>query len=210
MTSTYTKYIERYEALHLGEADFLDTKGQKHRSKALFDGKNFEEKLWKHLKPLLPRYETIRFLDYGCGKARHFFEPLIEKRTLPQLLGRKLQSFYLYDPAYPPYSLHPDSGSTFNIVSCSDVMEHVPEKCVDEVLEDISWLSTPDAVVFFSIAGSPAYKSFADGENLHCTLKPMDWWIQQILDAAIGKFVLVYTDKDGEHTFKRGVPDATV
>jgi SAM-dependent methyltransferase len=206
MSSTYTKYIERYQGLHSGNDAFLDTKGQLHKSDKLFDGKNFEEKLWKHLKPLIGSFETIRFLDYGCGKARHWHEPLIEKRTLPQLLGKKLQTFFLYDPGYLPYSLHPDASQSFNIVSCSDVMEHIPEDCVEEVLEDISWLSSPDAIVLFSIAGAPAFKSFSDGENLHCTVKTIDWWKEKIFEAPIGKFVLVYTNLTGEQVFKYGIP----
>jgi hypothetical protein len=203
MTSTYTKYIDRYQGLHTGEEAFMDAKGNLHKSEKLFDGKNFEEKLWKHLKPKLAKLESIRMLDYGCGKARHWFEPLIEGKSMPQQLGKKLQSFYLYDPAYPPYAAHPDHGC-FNVISCSDVMEHIPEECVEEVLEDIYYQGSSDCLFLFSIAGSPAFKSFADGENLHCTIKPATWWIQAIEDAGIDNFLLVYTNKEGEHTYKFG------
>jgi hypothetical protein len=188
----------------------MDTKGNLHKSNRLFDGKNFEEKLWKYVKEHVKSLASFRFLDYGCGKALHCFHPLIEGKTLHQALGSKCQSIYLYDPAYPPYSEKPSYESPFHIVSCSDVMEHVPEEAVLEVLTEIFDLSADDSVVFFSIAGKEAYKSFADGENLHCTIKPLKWWIDMFNDVGFERYVIVYTDDKGEHTAFKGFNNAAV
>lgn len=210
MMSKHNEYVLRYQGLHDGTDAFLDARGELHKSNKLFDGKNFEEKLWKHLKPMIVHIDQFRFLDYGCGKAMHMYRPLIEGKSLLEQFAGKCQCLYLYDPGYKRYSKHPGYGIVFDFISCSDVMEHVPEDSVGEVLADIATLTGGIGTCLFSIAGAPAYKSFADGENLHCTVKPLVWWIEQLEQASINKYILVYTDKFGEKTATKGVPDAAV
>jgi hypothetical protein len=208
--SEYNDYVKRYQGLHEGTDAFMDAKGELRKSKGLFDGKNFEEKLWKHLKPMIAGRDSFRFLDYGCGKAKHVFASYIEGKTLLEQFAGKCQCLYLYDPGFKKYAKHPGYGIAFDFVSCSDVMEHVPEAVVGDVLADIATLTHGIGTCLFSIAGAPAYKSFADGENLHCTVKPLLWWIEQLERAGINRYILVYTDKFGEKTATKGVPDAAV
>lgn len=208
--SQYDEYVKRYQGLHDGSEAFMDGKGNLHHSTKLFDGKNFEEKLWKHLKPMIAGSTSFRFLDYGCGKAMHVYRPLIEGKTLLEQFSGKCQALYLYDPGNKMYEKHPGYQNTFDFISCSDVMEHIPEDSVGRVLADISVLTSGLGTCLFSIAGAPAYKSFADGENLHCTVKPIEWWVEQFKLNNINKYVLVHTDRNRERLIKKGINDANL
>jgi hypothetical protein len=57
-------------------------------------------------------------------------------------------------------------------------MEHIPEEEVDIALRNIFDRAT--MFVFFSIALRPASKMFADGQNVHVTLKTPTWWYEKI------------------------------
>jgi hypothetical protein len=59
---------------------------------------------------------------------------------------------------------------------CTDVMEHIPTDDVPTVLSNI--LGTAQHV-FFAICTAPDYHGpelLGEGEHLHLTVKPMDWW----------------------------------
>lgn len=61
---------------------------------------------------------------------------------------------------------------------CTDVMEHIPTEKVSDVLDGIRRSTAKGA--FFQIALTK--DSFGDriGERLHLTVKPTDWWIDQL------------------------------
>lgn len=182
------KYIELYRDLHEG-GEFLDAEGNRTSSTKLFDGSMFTRRLMKPIMQFTANMPSFSILDYGCGKARHWYDAVVEHpvrkgthTTLPQILGPRLYLHQLYDPAVPRYS-KPPIPAAFNVVGCADVMEHVPEKDVPYVLWRILYSCTEKPGLFFSISGNPAKKSFLHGENLHCTIKPMLWWQEKILQA---------------------------
>lgn len=108
-------------------------------------------------------------LDYGCGKAKAW-----SYYQLQVLFG--LDKVSLYDPGVEQYSTHPTEPS--DLVVCIDVLEHVPENCVDEVLSDICSLARK--AVFLNISTRPASKKLTDGTNAHATVKPKQWWQTKI------------------------------
>ncbi len=118
----------------------------------------------------LIKYSNITTaIDYGCGKARAH-----KQYNLRQLW--KLHELVLYDPGVAEYINKP--GNPRDLVICTDVMEHVPEHLVDEVLADIRSLAKK--AIFFNIATTPASKKLVDGSNAHATVKPAHWWQQKI------------------------------
>jgi SAM-dependent methyltransferase len=60
---------------------------------------------------------------------------------------------------------------------CTDVMEHIPEELIDVCL--IS-MKCKVKNIFFSICGRTDYGGQMIGEELHLTVKPVDWWVEKI------------------------------
>lgn len=120
-------------------------------------------------------------IDYGCGKARAW-----EEYKLRQLW--KLRDVQLYDPGVVEYAVKPLAAR--DLVICTDVMEHVPEHLVDEVLVDICRLA--NKAVFLNISTRPASKLLVDGSNAHATVKPAAWW-QTKIDKLNKLIIVKYT-----------------
>lgn len=104
-------------------------------------------------------------LDYGCGKAT---------------LGNKFKQnkvniqFYNYDFAISEYNVFPN-GQKFDLVVCTDVLQHVPQNQLNIVLDQI--ISVSDKA-FFSISLRAAINKLPNGQNCHCTVKEQSWWLQ--------------------------------
>ena len=93
----------------------------------------------------------------------------------------------LYDIGVPEISRKPEGS--FDGVICTDVMEHIEEGDIDEVLHYI--INTADKFVFFHIACRPSKrKRLPDGRDVHLTVKPPHWWnmkiwaVQEVADTA--------------------------
>ena len=118
---------------------------------------------WRHadkIKALMQEYECFDLLDYGCGKGS-----LLEK--IPGSRG--------YDPALTEFSVRPFPA---DLVSCTDVMEHIEPECLDDVLEDIRGLTKK--LCAFIVACRPAQKTLPDGRNAHLIVESEEWWINKL------------------------------
>jgi hypothetical protein len=196
--SKLQEYIKRYEGLHTDKDGFL-WKGMKHygsQSTEFFSGIQFLRRFPKHLKRIAEeKGRAVTLLDYGCGKGTVPWCTYEKYQNgIWGYLPTQIQSIYLYDPCYPPFSTKPPEGWQFDVIGCADVMEHVPEEDVDTVLADIASLCKPDGTIMFSISGNKAMKSFEDGENLHCTIQSMQWWKEKIETNCKRSYVLVHID----------------
>jgi hypothetical protein len=114
------------------------------------------------LKKLKPKH----VIDYGCGKGLLLN---ILKNKFPKI------NFYGYDPAIPEYENLRINKADF--VINSDVLEHIPEKDIDDVLFHISSLSKN---VFFNLHHGKAEKLLPNGENAHITIKPSEWYHEKM------------------------------
>lgn len=135
----------------------------------------------RRIKEIILKEKIKTILDYGCGKATGHKKLLTESVTL-------------YDPYYEPYSKKPEG--VFDMVICTDVMEHVPEDEVEEVLRTL--IDHTGKVLFLAISTKPAKKKFANGENVHVTVRTESWWnaIIRITEEASNKdinIIKVYT-----------------
>lgn len=130
-----------------------------------------------HIARLVAETKPRRLLDYGCGKGFQYSEAKVHEAW-----GGMRP--YLYDVGVPRFALRPNGK--FHGVICTDVMEHIAEADVHAVFEDI-FDFIPDrrdgGVTFalFWIACRPARrKTLADGRNVHLTVKPPQWWDEQL------------------------------
>ena len=107
-------------------------------------------------------------VDYGTGKGA-----LVERLRdqLPSSI-----SVHGYDPAFEKFNKRPEYSA--DILTCIDVLEHVELSSVDDVLQDISSLTSK--ICFLSIDLQPSVKTLADGRNAHIMLAPNDWWLNRI------------------------------
>jgi hypothetical protein len=125
------------------------------------------------IKRLVDWSQPDRILDYGSGKGYQY----LEKRVHEQWGGNLP---YCYDPGVIQLQEKP-SGKFAGII-CTDVMEHIAPADVDAVLNDIfaSIDYSGKCFVYFNICTREAGKTFEDGQNVHLTVRPADWWNAQL------------------------------
>lgn len=100
-------------------------------------------------------------LDYGCGK-----------QTLGKAIGHRV-NVTGYDPA-----LQLNSPVVSDLVTCTDVMEHVEAECVDFVIGHIFSFAT--IAVLFVISCEEGTRRLPDGSLAHCSVYPSEWWLDRI------------------------------
>lgn len=101
-------------------------------------------------------------LDYGCGKA-NLIKELVHR--YPDV------EFYGYDPAIEGRNKLPIDKA--DLVINTDVLEHIPEEELPNVVKNISSISEN---AFFGLHHALAYTILPNGENAHCTVKPPIWY----------------------------------
>ena len=174
----YKELVTQYQILH--------TKGLKDRpGNAFFNGISLAVHIEKLTKLML--LEGVKsLLDYGCGKALLYDDmkykemPIDDNgQVLPKPLSKlwQLDYFSLYDPAYEKYSKLPKGK--YDAVICTDVIEHIDEKDVDWILNEI--FSYARKFVFLTIACYKALKTFKDGRNVHVNIKTPEHWTDKLL-----------------------------
>lgn len=104
---------------------------------------------------------TRDVLDYGCGQ-----QALARSMPFP-VRG--------YDPCIPGLDAGPQPA---DIVSCTDVLEHVEPDCIDAVLDHLGGLTK--RVAFLVIPTRPAKKFLPDGRNAHLIQQPAEWWFPKL------------------------------
>lgn len=152
---------------------YVDQCRIKHETTKVFSGRG----VLKHRTRLLQIAREIgatSALDYGAGKGAHYADVSeFDGKTLEQALGFEVAKF---DPAVERFAARPTT--VFDLVWCTDVLEHVPEEDIAYVLADIASFATK--AVFITVATYPAKKQLPNGENAHVTLKGATWWAEKI------------------------------
>ena len=117
-------------------------------------------------------FKPISILDYGCGQSI-----LIDKLDVSKK--------YKYDPSILGIDKLPITK--VDLVLCNDVLEHVLEEDIDNLLKELKSLSNK---VIFSIGIKLAVHKLPNGQNPHVTIKSVDWWLNKIKNI-FGKVVFV-------------------
>lgn len=159
------------------DKEYIESEYRRMHDGKMFNGGSLEPHL-SEIKKLIEKYECKKILDYGCGKAS------VHKT-------HKLGDVTLYDPYYEPYSQKPSDDMLFDMVICTDVLEHIPEDRVGKVLHELMFFT--HKVLFLAICTKPAKKTFKNGENVHLTVKPKEWWEEMLETAKDIQIVRHYT-----------------
>ncbi len=98
------------------------------------------------------------WLDYGCGKET-------------------LRGAVAFDGEYTgfdPAIKGKDALCQADVVTCTDVMEHVEPQFVDAVLDDV--MAHTSKCAFFTISCAIGSRVLPDGTPAHKSVHPPQWW----------------------------------
>lgn len=118
-------------------------------------------------------------LDYGSGQGHQYMPP-------HDLQKEWDVDVTMYDPSVSGLDTLP--YGKFDIVICSDVLEHIPLLEIPALLDNI--FSRAKHFVFLTVCCRGAKKILPNGQNAHVTIMPLDWWEEQIKEKADVPFVL--------------------
>jgi len=175
----YRELHDLYRTMHEEGERFLGVPPEK-----TFSGESLAPQC-VHIKRLIERTGAQTVLDYGSGKGWQY-----ESRRFSDGNGKQWPSVMdywnvdevvCYDPCYAPLSRLPEGK--FDGVICTDVLEHCPEEDMPWIVEEIFGYAM--RFVFANVACYPARKRLPNGENAHCTIKPVEWWARLIEGVAV-------------------------
>ena len=163
--------------------DYIEQYKQYHQNNNHYQGDNLAPQL-PHILELIQTTQSTTLLDYGCGKGNQWTNNILPVSTPT-----------LYDPAVPEHEKKPKG--TYHGVISTDVMEHIPEGQIPQVFQEISKYAT--RFVFLAIATDPAIAILPNGENAHCTIKPLDWWVDEWWRCAVKDDITVHIKTYGQY-----------
>lgn len=115
-----------------------------------------------------------RVIDFGCGTGRGGLA--IAKAGLDVLLVDFVEGSRDEAASHLPFSRR-DLSKVMNLLGdygyCTDVMEHIPPKQVEDVIHNL-FACVP--TVFFQISLVPDTMGAAIGQALHLSVHPLSWW----------------------------------
>lgn len=150
MTITDKSLISQYEELHSSDTSYGST----------------SIKFIKEVCMMIDQLQPVSILDYGCGKGVLIDAP---QEKYPNI------NCYKYDPSIPEYNTLP--VDKVDMVLNTDVLEHIPENDLDDVLADIARITDQ---VYFNLHHEKAVTILPSGENAHCTIKTPRWYRKTI------------------------------
>jgi hypothetical protein len=168
----------------------LITDSYKHQQKLLHDtglyGAMGDSPYGAMVATIINNMEIGHVLDYGCGS----------RLSLAHSLQGKVQRAFKYQPYDPCVQKYASAPVPAEMVCCLDVLEHIEEGCIDDVLDHLQALT--ESIGFFSIDTGPAKKVMEDGRNAHVLQRPPEWWLPRIMARFdLQHFQVVWTE--GEH-----------
>lgn len=181
----YARLLAQYREMH--------REGERHLGispEYTFPGKSLPPQA-PHIKRLIDLTGAKTILDYGSGKGQQYRPlPFTDPGGTVHLgiaawWGVEVRC---YDPGYEPYAELP--LGKFDGVISTDVLEHCPE-------EDMPWIvgelfGYARRFVFANVACFPARKRLPNGQNAHCTVRPLKWWRELIEKTAARHPAVLY------------------
>lgn len=173
--------------------EFEDMYGKMHKNNAdLFNG----SALVLHaqtIHDMIERSRSKTLLDYGCGKGYQYSKQKLHDEYFYGILPT------LYDPGVPGIDKIPEGE--FDGVFCTDVLEHIPESVIPDILSEI--FDKANKFVYLGICTIPSKSYLPTGEDSHVTIKPFDWWVDLILPYAnIDTNIYCYGDTRGTCVYR--------
>jgi SAM-dependent methyltransferase len=71
----------------------------------------------------------------------------------------------------------PFAANAFDLVTCFDMLEHLDEPDIDAALSEMFRVLVPGGTFLSSVSCRPAGSRDIHGDNLHRTIRGVDWWL---------------------------------
>ncbi len=143
----------------------------------------------KNLRFLLPYVRILRpqsIIDYGCGTS-----PLLKLLDVDSIRERRH-----FDPAITEHAEPPTKA--YDLLVSIDVLEHVDEEHLDEVIAHMAELSKEAIII---VDTKPAALLLADGRNAHLSLHDHHWW-QMRLEKHFGPMIPIKVKRRSRASFR--------
>jgi len=142
---------------------------------------------WKRLANIVIKEQglgkNLPLIDLGFGKgtAMEFFEEKgydvsgveVSKYAVE---NQKKKKRIVFHSTLDGLKIFRDNR--FKIGFCNDVIEHVPEHLIISSLKEISRICSN--YLYISICPTPAHHKSLEGEQLHLTIQPREWWEENL------------------------------
>lgn len=122
-------------------------------------------KMARIIEPWVQEARPRSILDYGAGRGG-----LVHQLEAPGCDVR-----HEYDPAIAELNTIPLPA--YDLVLCTDVLEHLDEDEIASVLADIRRLSEKAILI---VGTAKARARLPSGENAHATVRPASWWLEKM------------------------------
>jgi len=182
----YLAMLEQYRTLHREGEKFMGLDAEN-----TYPGVSLLPHV-RRIKRLIDLTSADRLLDYGCGKGYQYTPGALRSEdyggcdNVLDYWG--VLSVDCYDPCYERYAKLP-AGPYDGVIS-TDVLEHCVEDDVPWILDEIFGFAT--RFVYANVACYPAKTRLPNGDNAHCTVRPLDWWLSLMQPLAARKPGLVW------------------
>jgi len=135
--------------------------------------------------------ENQSILDLGCGKGE-----MAQMLPYRRYMGIDISTYQIEqnilqlasdNVSFLRHSIDrlPFEDMSYDLAICQDVMEHIPMNRVDRVLREMFRAAS---AVMLVIDCKEARLSGPNGEKLHCTIQPVDWWRDRIRKLSIIRY----------------------
>ena len=151
-----------------------------------------------YIKELIDKHNAKTLLDYGCGKAFHYFnkelcaEPF-NGQTFDQWLN--LESYYLFDPCVDEFAKHPNEDAKFDGIIAIQSLAGVPDADFPIVVNQLMKMSSKFCFIGNKLKSGKAAKRNPELDEYYKgdRLDP-EWWKEQFKDWQGSELVLKFID----------------
>ncbi len=128
----------------------------------------------RHAYTTVVAWQPRFVVDFGCGNNAFIRE--LRRRGID---GLGIDFANGEADISAPMHCVPLAGGIADVVTSFDALEHLLPEDVDPVLAEMRRIGRRDSHFVFSIATRPS-RITVDGQNLHPTVHPLDWWVERI------------------------------
>jgi SAM-dependent methyltransferase len=128
----------------------------------------------RHAYALVLSWQPRFIVDFGCGR----------NDCVRELRRRGVDGLgidWANDEADIAAPMHcvPLAGGIADVVTSFDALEHLLPEDVDPTLAEMRRIGRPGGRFIFSICTRPS-RITVKSQNLHPTVRPLDWWVDRI------------------------------